>query len=240
MSTFEWQARTEALLGHIACEKLRCSRAAVFGCGGVGSAAAEGLARSGFGFLCVIDRDTVSDTNRNRQLLATAETVGKEKAAVQKERILSIAPETDVLALCEDVTAENIGRIFDLSSPDVVIDCVDTVSAKLAIIAEADRRGIPCLSSMGTGNKLDPTRFRVDDITKTSVCPLARVMRRELKNRGIAHLRVLWSDEIPTAPVSAPEAEASGRIPPASAPWVPPVAGLILAGEAARTLISSR
>lgn len=225
-----WTDRTEKLLGDGTAARLSEARVLVFGCGGVGSAVCETLARAGVGHIAVVDRDVIDETNLNRQLLAVASAVGMPKTAVQSERIRAINPQCEVLAFQTDADDESIPRIIGEARPDFIADAVDCVSAKLKIIETASAGGIPFISCMGTGNKLDATRLRVSDISKTSVCPLARVMRRELRARGIASARVLWSDEIP----------AVASRPPASVPWVPPAAGMLIAAEAVKTLCRPR
>lgn len=223
--------RTEMLIGDGA-EKLKNSSVIVFGCGGVGSFVIEALARAGVGTLTVVDSDTVDVTNLNRQLIATVDTVGRDKATVQKLRILSINPNcnADGLVLFFDkTTADKI----DLSKYDYICDAIDSVTSKIFLIEKAAELNIPIISSMGTGNKLDPTKFEITDIYKTSVCPLARVMRRELKARGIKKLKVLYSKEKPVSPLQNPDAspQSGKRSTPASISFVPGAAGLIIAGE---------
>ena len=225
--------REEWLIGEDAVEKLKKARVALFGVGGVGSYAAEALARSGIGYIELIDNDVVSVTNINRQLCALSSTVGRPKAEVVAERIRDINPSVTVRPRIEFFLPET-ADCFDFSSYDFVIDAIDTVAGKLAIAERCNAVGTPMISCMGTGNKLDPTAFRVTDISKTSVCPLARVMRRELKKRGINHLKVVYSEEV--AKKSAGVSE-SGKPLPASISFVPPVAGLIAAGEAVKTII---
>ena len=226
--------REAALLGDTAVEKLNNSFVAIFGLGGVGSYTAEALARSGIGKLLLVDNDVVSKSNINRQLCALQSTVGRKKVDVVAERLLDINPDLIIEKCYEFVLPENISS-FDFSRFDYVIDAIDTVSAKLAIAESSKAHGVPMISSMGTGNKLDPTALTVTDITKTTVCPLARVMRRELKKRGITHLKVVFSTEEPKRQNS----EASGKLPPASVAFVPSVAGLIAAGEAVKDLIKN-
>ena len=233
-------ARTELLLGPEAMKRLESARVAVFGLGGVGGMAAEALARSGVGILDLFDHDTISRTNINRQVLATELTVGRRKVDVMKERILAI--NSDAVVNTHDCFyMPDTADIFDLASYDYIIDAIDTVTAKIELIVRAKKRGVPVISCMGTGNKLDPTRLEVADISKTSVCPLAKVMRRELKARGIKNCRVVSSKEIPVTPLenetAAREREASGRRSiPGSVSFVPPAAGLILAGEGIKDL----
>ncbi len=227
-------SRTALLIGEEGVEKLKKARVAVFGVGGVGGYAVEALARSGVGALDLIDKDKVSVSNINRQIIALHSTVGRLKTEVAAERIKDVNP--DICVRVHNVfylpeTAEQ----FDFSQYDYVVDAIDTVSGKLALIEQAKRANVPVISSMGAGNKLDPTAFEVADITKTSVCPLARVMRRELKKRGIEHLKVVYSKEEPI-PSSLTD-EDSGKSVPGSIAFVPSVVGLILAGEVIKDLI---
>lgn len=225
--------RTEALIGKSAMEKLRNSHIILFGVGGVGGYAAEALARSGVGEITLVDSDTVSVSNINRQIIATEETVGRYKTEVMKERILSINPTCKVnvkaLFYSEETKAE-----FDLTQYDYIIDAIDTVTSKLLLIESAAKSEVRIISSMGTGNKLDPTALKVADISKTSVCPLARVMRRELRARGINHLKVLYSEEEPRK--ITVEGGEKTRHAPASIAFVPSAAGLIIASEVVREL----
>lgn len=227
-------SRAELLLGKEGIEKLRKARVAVFGIGGVGSFAAEALARGGVGHIALIDGDTVSLTNINRQLIATQKTIGKAKTAVMAERIHEIVPETEVVEYPVVYGVEN-RDLIDFASYDYVVDAIDTVTSKLLLIEEAKKAGTEVISCMGTGNKLDPTRFEVADISKTSVCPLAKVMRKELKNRGIKGVKVVYSKELPLKP--ADSEETGKRQIPGSLSFVPPVAGMILAGEVIRHLV---
>ena len=224
-------SRAELLLGEDALEKLRSARVALFGIGGVGSFAAEALARGGVGHITLVDGDTVSITNINRQLIALHSTVGKEKTAVMAERIADISPETEVETYPVVYGAEN-RDLLDFSIYDYVIDAIDTVTSKLILIEEAKKAGVPVISCMGTGNKFHPERFEVTDISKTSVCPLAKVMRKELKVRGIKNVKVVYSKEEPQKP--AESTETGKRQIPGSLSFVPPVAGLLLAGEVIR------
>ena len=226
--------REVALLGEDAVKKLNNSFVAVFGLGGVGSYTAEALARSGIGKILLVDNDAVSKSNINRQLCALQSTVGRKKVDVVAERLLDINPDLIIERSYEFVLPENISS-FDFSRFDYVIDAIDTVSAKLAIAESAKEHGVPMISSMGTGNKLDPTALTVTDITKTTVCPLARVMRRELKKRGISHLKVVFSTEEP----KRQNHDGDGKLPPASVAFVPSVAGLIAAGEAIKDIIKN-
>ena len=233
-------SRTALLLGQEGMEKLKNARVAVFGLGGVGGYVAEALARSGVGALELVDHDTISLTNINRQLLATVDTVGQPKAEAAKKRVLAINPQAEVTARCEfygPQTAEN----FDFSRYSYVVDAIDTVTGKLALVTAAKEASVPIISCMGTGNKLDPTRFQIADISKTSVCPLARIMRKECAKRGIKHLKVVYSteDPIPSAPVDSltEELPEGRRALPGSVAFVPSVAGLIIAGEVIKDLI---
>lgn len=228
--------REAMLLGDVAIEKLNSSYVALFGLGGVGSYTAEALARSGIGKILLVDSDVVSRSNINRQLCALQSTVGKYKVDVVAERLLDINPNLIIERSYDFVLPENISD-FNFTDFDYVIDAIDTVSAKLAIIQSATEHNVPIISCMGTGNKLDPTALTVTDITKTSVCPLARVMRRELKKRGIPHLKVVFSTEEPKEQKKVINTE-NNKIPPASVAFVPSVAGLIAASEAVKTLIS--
>lgn len=224
-------SRAELLLGEEALEKLRSARVALFGIGGVGSFAAEALTRGGVGHITLVDGDTVSITNINRQLIALHSTVGKEKTAVMAERIADISPETEVETYPVVYGAEN-RDLLDFSIYDYVIDAIDTVTSKLILIEEAKKAGVPVISCMGTGNKFHPERFEVTDISKTSVCPLAKVMRKELKVRGIKNVKVVYSKEEPQKPAAS--TETGKRQIPGSLSFVPPVAGLLLAGEVIR------
>lgn len=223
--------RTELLLGRDGVERLRKSKVAVFGIGGVGGYVCEALVRSGVGAFELIDRDTVSVTNLNRQIIALHSTVGRYKAEVMKERMLDINPDVLVTVRNFFFLPENADE-FDFSAYDYVVDAVDTVTAKLEIILRARAAGVPVISSMGAGNKLDPGRFQVSDIYKTSICPLARVMRRELKKRGVEHLKVVWSDEAPRHPAFE---EGMERVPGSTA-FVPSSAGLMIASEVVKDL----
>lgn len=231
--------RTELLLGKEGMARLRSARVAVFGLGGVGGYVVEALARCGVGTLDLIDHDTVSPTNLNRQLLATRQSVGRDKAAVAAERVHSIDPDIQVHPL-KVFYSPDTAHLFDFSQYDYVVDAIDTVTGKLALVTAAQAAGTPIISSMGTGNKLDPTKFQIADISKTSVCPLARIMRKECAKRGIKHLKVLFSteDPVPSCPDSASDEELpeGRRALPGSVSFVPSVAGLIIAGEVIRDL----
>ena len=228
--------RTELLLGEEAMRRLAKARVAVFGVGGVGGFAVEALARSGVGRLDLIDSDRVDLTNINRQIIATSDTVGEYKVDAAKARVLSINPECIVNTHRVFFLPETASG-FDLSVYDYIIDAVDTVSAKLELALGAQKANTPIISAMGAGNKLDPTAFEVCDISKTSVCPLARVMRAECKKRGIKKLKVVYSKEQPTRPVSKVDPDNTNRRDtPASISFVPSVVGLIIAGEVVKDI----
>lgn len=230
--------RTEMLLGRPAMEKLARSHVAVLGLGGVGSWCAEALARSGVGALTLADCDEVSVTNLNRQLEATVETVGAPKAEAMAQRVSQVAPNCKAHPLVYRYTPET-REVFFSQNYDYIIDAIDLVSCKLDLIQTALERGVPIISALGTGNKLDPTRFQITDISKTMGCPLARVVRKELRARGIHHHRVLWSAEEPAPTADCGEAPPPGRRSiPGSVAWVPSCAGLMLAGDVVLSLIA--
>ena len=226
-------SRTERLLGAEAIEKLKNSHVAVFGIGGVGSYTVEALARAGVGKLDLIDNDVVAESNLNRQIIALHSTVGRAKVEVAAERVCDINPNCEVTCYKSFVLPENIEG-FPLCSYDYIVDAIDTVSSKIALAVLGENLGVPVISSMGTGNKLNPTMFEVTDVYKTSVCPLARVMRTELKKRGVKSLKVVYSKE---EPIKASVSEEHRRAVPASVSFVPSVAGLIIAGEVIKDLI---
>lgn len=226
--------RTEMVLGREALEKLSNSRVAVFGVGGVGGYVVEALARAGVGTIDVIDKDTVSLTNLNRQIIALHSTVGRSKVEVIAERIHDINPEC-LVNKHEMLYLPDTAEQFDFDEYDYVVDAIDTVAGKIQLVEQANASCTPIIASMGTGNKLNPAMLEVSDIYKTSVCPLARVMRRELKNRGIKKLKVVYSKEEPVKP-TYPEGEENARY-PGSVSFVPPVAGLIIASEVVKDLI---
>ena len=230
-------SRTRMLLGDAAMDRLKAARVAVFGIGGVGGHAMEALARSGVGALDLVDSDRVALSNLNRQIIATRDTLGMLKVEAAKARVLSINPDCAVETWPVFFLPETADR-FDFTQYDYVIDAIDTVAGKLRLIEAAKAAGVPVISSMGAGNKLDPTAFRVADISETSVCPLARVMRRELKKRGIDHVKVVFSTEPALVPAPTEEPTAR-RSTPGSTAFVPAVAGLILAGEVIKDLIGS-
>ena len=225
-------SRTALLLGSDAMEKLGNARVAVFGLGGVGGYVVEALARSGIGALDLIDHDTVSLTNINRQIFALHSTVGMDKAEAAKNRVLDINPKIAV-TVHKTFYGSDTAKEFDFTQYDYIVDAIDTVTAKLALIANAKTAGTPILCCLGTGNKLDPTKFQITDISKTSVCPLARVMRKECAKRGFKHVKVLFSTEDPlvSSEESSEELPEGRRSLPGSVAFVPSVAGLMIAGE---------
>lgn len=226
-----WLSRTELLIGKENIDKLVHATVAILGCGGVGSYAAEGLVRSGIGNIILIDNDVVDITNINRQLIADTTTIGIPKVEVEKERLLKINPDLNITIYQEFFDSSNSDRI--LKNYDYVVDAIDSVKSKIHLIEQCINRGIPIISSMGTGNKLNPTELEVSDISKTSVCPLAKVIRKELGKRGIKHLKVVYSKEIPKRNNNEEELK---RI-PASISFVPSVAGLIIASEVVKDII---
>ncbi|MDO4261008.1 MAG: tRNA threonylcarbamoyladenosine dehydratase [Eubacteriales bacterium] len=232
-------SRTGLLLGEEKLERLARARVAVFGVGGVGGYAVEALARSGVGALDLIDSDRVCLTNINRQIYATHSTLGAYKVDVARERILDINPQAQV-RVHKVFYMPDTAEQFDFTEYDYILDAIDTVTGKLELIVQADRCGTPVISSMGAGNKLDPSAFQVEDIYRTSVCPLAKVMRRELKKRGIRRLKVVYSREQPLTPAGdggeLREEGVSRRSIPGSVAFVPSVAGLIMAGEVVKDL----
>jgi tRNA A37 threonylcarbamoyladenosine dehydratase len=229
-------SRTELILGKNAIEKLQNARVAVFGLGGVGSHAAEALARSGVGALDLVDNDKVCPTNINRQLFATTKTVGEYKVDVAKKRLEEINPEIKINTYKIFYLPETSSE-FDFSKYDYIVDAIDTVSGKIELVVKANEANTSIISSMGTGNKIDPTRFKVTDIYKTRVCPLARVMRQELKKRKIKKLKVLYSEELPIKPFENEAIKSHKNQVPGSNSFVPPVAGLIIAGEVIKDII---
>ncbi len=227
--------RTEMLIGADAMARLSAARVAVFGIGGVGGHAAEALVRAGVGALDLVDNDVVSESNLNRQLFALRSTVGMPKVEAARQRLMDINPELQLRTIRCFYLPETAGE-FDFSQYDYVIDAIDTVTGKLMLAEQAFRAGTPILSVMGAGNKLDPMRFEVTDIYKTTMCPLARIMRKELKKRGIGALKVVYSTEPALTPAPCAE-ETQRRAVPGSVSFVPSVAGLIAAGEVIRDLI---
>ncbi|MDO4168023.1 MAG: tRNA threonylcarbamoyladenosine dehydratase [Eubacteriales bacterium] len=233
-------SRTELLLGKAAMEKLTHSHVAVFGIGGVGGYVVEALVRSGVGAIDLIDHDQVSLSNLNRQIIATRDTVGRNKTAVMRERILSINPDCRV-EVHDCFYLPETREEFDFASYDYVVDAIDTVTGKLQLVVQAQEMDIPIISSMGAGNKLNPAEFQVADIYETSVCPLAKVMRKELKKRGVKHLKVVYSKEKPLSPGGDEETESAGvvtrrKVTPGSVAFVPSVVGLIIASEVIKDL----
>ena len=243
-------SRTELLIGKDALDKLANSKVMVFGVGGVGSFTVEALARAGVGNLILVDDDTVCLTNLNRQIHATYKTVSKDKVEVMKERVLSVNKKCNVETIQVFVTPDNLEEIIP-DDVDYVVDAIDTVSAKIALAVYCEQKGIKLMSSMGTGNKLNPTEFKVTDIYKTKVCPLAKVMRYELRKRGVKKLKVVYSEEMPRKPkvedvvtcktgcvcTGGTKKCASKRQIPGSISFVPPVAGMIIASEVVKDLI---
>lgn len=230
-------SRTELLIGEEGLHRLRRSTVMVLGVGGVGSHCIEALARSGVGRLILVDNDTVSLTNINRQSIAYHSTIGQYKTQVMKERIRDICPQTEVVTYEMFVLPENMDTLFE-ERPDYIVDAIDTVTAKLALVERAKADEIPIISCMGTGNKLHAEMFEITDISKTSVCPLCKVMRKELKAKGIFHLKVLYSKEKPVDISGRDSGEEKGqrRSIPGSVSFVPPVAGLLIAGEVIRDI----
>ena len=223
--------RTELLIGKNGIEKLKNSKVAVFGLGGVGSYVVESLARSGIGNFILVDNDVIDITNLNRQIIATRKTLGMAKVEAAKERILEINPDAKV-KVYQEFFNSNSNLILD-GGINYIVDAIDTVSSKIELIVRANELNIPIISSMGTGNKLDPTKFEVTDIYKTEICPLARVIRKELRNRGIEKLKVVYSKENPLVP-NVPENE---KAVPGSVSFVPSVAGLIMSGEVIKDIL---
>lgn len=223
-----WTSRTELLIGKEAIEKLRKAKVAIYGMGGVGSYVVEGLVRTGVGHVILVDNDIITESNVNRQIHATKKTIGKRKIDVMKQRILEINPEVIVDSYMAQAIEEGEEKLIN-PTLSYVVDAVDTVTTKIKLIQEAIKWQVPILSCMGTGNKLDPSRFEITDIKNTSVCPLARVMRRELKKRNIYQLKVLYSKE---EPIQEKEQEIPGSI-----AFVPSIAGLMIAGEVIKDII---
>lgn len=233
-------SRTALLIGNDGLEKLKKSSVIVFGVGGVGGYTVEALARSGVGKITVVDNDTVSSSNINRQIIATVDTVGKNKVDVIKDRVLSINPNANVVTFNTFYSPEN-SSIFDFSQYDYIVDAIDSVTGKIDLCVKATQTNTPIISSMGAGNKLDATAFKVADIYQTKVCPLAKVMRRELKARGIKKLKVVYSEEEPikSTNICCADIPEGKRQIPASIAFVPSVVGLIIAGEVIKDLIKA-
>jgi len=245
--------RTELLIGEEAIDTLSKSKVVVFGVGGVGSFVVEALVRAGVGKLVLVDNDTVAESNINRQIIATTKTIDMPKVEIAKERVLEINPECEVTIFQTFVNENNISDIVT-ADVDYVVDAIDTVSSKIALVIYCKEHNIKIISSMGTGNKLDPTQFRIADLSKTKVCPLAKVMRYELRKRGVDKLKVLYSEEEPRKPMISEETKAAEaaankddgvirvtkRQTPGSISFVPPVAGMIIGGEVIKDLINIR
>lgn len=227
--------RTELLVGEEGINKLHNSKVIVFGIGGVGSFVVEALTRAGVGNLILVDNDTICISNLNRQIHATQATVGMIKVEAMKERVISINPKCNVEAKQVFITADNISEIIP-SDVDYVVDAIDTVTSKLALAEYCYKNNINIISSMGTGNKMDPTQFRVSDVFKTKVCPLAKVMRHELRERGVKKLKVVYSEEMPMTPDKGRAVPSAKRQTPGSISFVPPVAGMIIGGEVIKDL----
>lgn len=227
--------RTELLVGEEGINKLHNSKVIVFGIGGVGSFVVEALTRAGVGNLILVDNDTICISNLNRQIHATQATVGMIKVEAMKERVISINPKCNVEAKQVFITADNISEIIP-SDVDYVVDAIDTVTSKLALAEYCYKNNINIISSMGTGNKMDPTQFRVSDVFKTKVCPLAKVMRHELRKRGVKKLKVVYSEEMPMTPDKGRAVPSAKRQTPGSISFVPPVAGMIIDGEVIKDL----
>ena len=228
-------SRTERLLGAQAMEALASARVAVFGIGGVGGYVVEALARSGVGALDLIDSDTVALSNLNRQIVALHSTVGQNKAEAMARRVADINPDARVRVYPIFYLPETADQ-FDFTAYDYVVDAIDTVAGKMELVRRAREAGVPIICSMGAGNKMDPTAFRVTDIHKTAVCPLAKVMRGLCRKEGIKHLKVVYSEEIPMTPAPPEEGTAGGKIPPASVIFAPAAAGLAIAAEVVKDL----
>ena len=228
-------SRTELLLGPEAMEKLAAARVAVFGLGGVGGYAVEALARSGLGALDLIDNDSVSASNLNRQILATRRSLGRSKTEAAAERVLDINPDCRVRTSSCFFLPETAGQ-FDFTAYDYVVDAIDTVTGKIQLVLCARAAGTPIISAMGTGNKLDPSALQVADLYETAVCPLARIMRKELRRRGVERLKVVYSREEPLPVSAAPEPGSTRRAIPGSTAFVPAAAGLLIASEVVRDL----
>lgn len=227
-----WQQRQVRLIGEENTELLLQKRIMVCGLGGVGGNCCEALCRAGVGTLILIDNDTVNETNINRQAFATQGTVGMKKTDAAYERLRAINPDIECVLLDTFLTPDNIPEILADYRPDYVVDAIDNVTAKVSLAIECDKSNIPLIASMGTGNKLNPELLKISDISKTSVCPLARVMRKKMKDLGIKKYEVVWSDEVPTVPED-------GERTPASVSFVPPCAGIMIAGRVIRRLINS-
>ena len=227
----DWLMRTKLLLGEKKVENLKNKTVAIFGLGGVGSYAAEAITRSGIGSIILIDKDKIEETNINRQLIADTTTIGKQKVEVEKERLLAINPNLQVTVYAEEYNEDKKEKMI-LKEYSYIVDAIDDIAAKISLIEEAMKKEIPIISAMGTGNKIEPTMLEVEDISKTEVCPLAKIMRKELRKRGINHLKVVYSKEIPQKKI---QTESTKKI-TASCSFVPSVAGLIIASEVIKDL----
>lgn len=232
-------SRTQLLLGEASMDKLKNTRVAVFGVGGVGGFVCEALVRSGVGAFDLIDNDKVNLTNINRQIIATQKTVGEYKVEVMRDRMLEINPDVDVRIYRDFFLPENANE-FPFNEYDYVVDAVDTVTAKIELVMKCQSEGVPIISSMGAGNKLEASAFKVADIYKTKMCPLAKVMRYELKRRGVKKLKVVYSEEKPICPLGEKETDTGRRSVPGSVAFVPSVAGLIIAGEVVKDITGKR
>ena len=235
----EWLSRTELLFGADKVAALKNKRVIVFGVGGVGGYVCEALCRSGVGHIDIVDNDTVSVSNINRQVIALSSTVGQNKVDVMEQRMKDINPEIEVTAFNTFYTPDTEGEI-DLSGYDYIVDAIDTVSGKISLAVRAEALGIRIISSMGAGNKTDPTAFKVADIYKTAVCPLARAMRTELKKRNVRSLKVVYSEEKAITPDYPDEMKGERKLPPASCAFIPSVVGLIIASEVLKDLINDK
>ncbi len=227
----QWQMRQVRLIGGDRTDLLSQKRIMVCGLGGVGGNCCEALCRAGVGTLILVDNDTVNETNINRQDFATFDTVGMKKTEAAEKRLVCINPDLNCMLLDTFLTPENIPAILEEHKPDYVIDAIDNVTAKVSLALECQRMGIPLIASMGTGNKLNPEMLKISDISKTSVCPLARVMRKKMKDLGVKKYEVLWSDEVPLTPED-------GERTPASISFVPPCAGIMIAGKVIRNILN--
>lgn len=231
-----WLTRTQKILGSDNVNEIKNSKVVILGVGGVGGFVTEGIARCGVGNIVLVDKDVVDITNINRQIIATNSTIGKNKVEVMRDRIKDINKDCNVVIHKVFIDEENLDELID-KDVDYVIDAIDTVSSKIAVAVWCEKNNINLISSMGTGNKLDPTQLKVSDIYKTKVCPLAKVMRRELKRRDVKHLKVVYSEELPLKPIISEEEINMRKKSPGSVSFVPSVAGLIIAGEVVKNLM---
>lgn len=233
---YHWLSRTEKIIGADNIKRLNDSKVVILGVGGVGGFATEAIARSGIGTIVIVDKDEVDITNLNRQIIATRSTIGSAKVEVMKKRILDINPECVIKIHRVFIGEDNIEQIIDKDT-DYVVDAIDTISSKISIAVWCEKNSIKLISSMGTGNKLDPTKLRISDIYKTNICPLAKVMRRELKRRNVKKLKVVYSEEQPIKPAIYTEEIDKRKKAPGSTAFVPSVAGLIIASQVVRDLL---